>query len=85
MKRPMKGTKKTTATLLAIAFGAVAHTAAREEVIRSIDWNALAAARALTSGVVVTTDGGKASNLRLAHKGPGDGTFHLVTIDRPAT
>ena len=75
---------RTTATWLAMAFGFVAHTAAREDVIRSIDWKALAAARTLASGVVVTADDGKASNLRLAHEGPGDRTFHLVTIERPA-
>jgi hypothetical protein len=68
--------------MLAMAFAGVTHVAAREEVIRSIDWKALAAARAITSGVV--TADGAASNLRVTHKGPSEGTFHLVTIDKPA-
>jgi hypothetical protein len=76
--------KRTIAALLLLTFGAVSRMAAREEVLRTIDWKALAAARSLSSGVIVTSEGRSAASLRLAHTQAGPARFHLVTIDRPA-
>jgi hypothetical protein len=76
--------KRTLAALVVLALGPVANTAAREEVVRTVDWQALAAARTLTSGVVVMSEERPAASLRFVHRDAGPARFHLVTIDRPA-
>ncbi|MGH9255909.1 MAG: hypothetical protein ACRD3C_15230 [Vicinamibacterales bacterium] len=61
-----------------------ARTAWGEDVVRSINWQEIAAANALTSGVVVTDpDGTEGSRLRVVHEGPAPATLPLVTIERP--
>lgn len=55
-----------------------------EEVVRRIDWQALAAAGSLTSGTVVAEDaeaGGPI--LRVVHQTTAAATLPLVTIERP--
>jgi hypothetical protein len=56
-----------------------------EGVVRSIQWQELAAANTLTSGIVVAArEGAKGPNLRVVHKGPAPAMFPLVTIERPS-
>ena len=55
-----------------------------EEVVRSIRWQELAAAKRLTSGTVVAAPAGaEGPTLRVVHEGRASATFPLVTIERP--
>jgi len=62
----------------------LASTAWSEEVVRRIEWQALASGNTLKSGTVVAAEdaaGGRA--LRLVHDAPGPVTLPLLTIERP--
>jgi hypothetical protein len=62
----------------------LASTAWSEEVVRRIDWQALAAAKALKSGVVVPQpEGVQGPSLRMVHTAASPATFPLATIERP--
>lgn len=76
---------RSTTTLLAIACCVLpVRTSWSQEVLRTINWQELAAARALSAGTVVTAPEGIAGpSLRIAHQGPAPATFPLVTIERP--
>jgi hypothetical protein len=71
--------------LLAVASCLLLASAAwSEEIVRRIEWQALAATNALKSGTVVAAQdvaGGRA--LRLVHDGTGPVTLRLLTIERP--
>jgi hypothetical protein len=59
-------------------------TAWAEEVVRSIKWQELAAAKKLTSGTVVqSSDGADGPSLRVVHKGTTPTAFPLLTIEQP--
>ena len=62
----------------------LSRTAWSAEVVQSIRWQELAAAHALTSGILVAApDAAAGSSLRVVHKGAAPATFALVTIERP--
>jgi len=62
----------------------LSRTAWSEEVVRSIRWQELAAANALTSGTLVAAQAGaEGPSLRVVHEGQAAATFALVTIERP--
>lgn len=70
--------------LLTVSLCLVARTARGEEIVRSIDWEALASASALSSGTVVSApDGVNGPSLRVDHRGTGSETFGLLTLDHP--
>jgi hypothetical protein len=70
--------------LLAVACLLVSTAASGEEVVRSISWQELAAARKLTSGTVVqSSDGVNGPSLRVVHKRSTPSAFPLVTIEQP--
>jgi hypothetical protein len=71
-------------TLFAVACLLSSRSASSEEVLRSIKWQELAAARALTSGTLVAVaDGAEGPALRVVHHGAAAATFPLATIERP--
>lgn len=71
--------------LLAVAYCVLlASTAWGEEIVRRIDWQELAAANALKSGIIVAAEeGARGRSLRLVHEGTGPVTLPLLTIERP--
>lgn len=76
--------KPSRAALLAIACCFLLPSGARsEEVIRSIKWEDLAAAKTLLPGTVsAASPGATGSSLHIVHKG-GAATLPLLTIERP--
>jgi len=70
--------------LLATGCLLLSRTVWSEEIIRSIQWQELAAAHALASGTAVAAPKGEARpSLRVVHEGRDPVTFPLVTIERP--
>jgi hypothetical protein len=72
-------------TLITVAFSLLlSTTASGEEVVRSISWQSLAAAKQLTSGTVVqSSDRAIGPSLRVVHKGTTPTAFPLLTIEQP--
>jgi hypothetical protein len=64
-----------------VCFLVLSRTARGEEVVRSIRWPELAAAKLVTSGTVAAAPEG--ASLRVVYKGPGPATFPLAIIERP--
>ena len=70
--------------LLTVTLCLVARTARGDEVVRAIDWQALASANARASGTAVSApDGVNGPSLRVDHRGTGSETFGLLTLDHP--
>jgi hypothetical protein len=62
----------------------VPHTTSGEQVVRTIEWQKLAEANALTSGTIVAPPTAEQRpSLRIVHTASAPATFLLVTIDRP--
>jgi hypothetical protein len=60
------------------------HTTWSQQVVRTIDWQKLAAANVLTSGTVVAApSAAQRPSLRIVHAASAPATFLLVTIDSP--
>ena len=60
--------------LLTVSLCLVSRTVWGDEIVRSIDWEALASASALSSGTVVSApDGVNEPSLRVDHQGTGSG------------
>ncbi len=76
--------RKTRLALLATTLCLVAGTTSADEIVRSIDWQALASANTLSSGTVVAApDGVNGSSLRVDYRGTSGETFGLLTLDQP--
>ena len=76
--------RKKRLALLATTLCLVAGTASADDIVRSIDWQALASANTLSSGTVVAApDGVNGSSLRVDYRGTSGETFGLLTLDQP--